>query len=182
MVGGLFNKTSISQDINVNTKKITEMLGVLSNTFIVYVVKPYLSNKLKEQIKSPKVYFQDLGFKNSLMNNFSDLSLRQDKGNILENFVLNLLIRKGYEVNFWNYKNRWEIDFVIEKNGKVIGIECKSNLKNNKITNSTREFIKREKVDKVYVVNQNIESEIEYEGVAVEFISYLNLVGELDRI
>lgn len=179
--GKLVNKSSISQELEINRNSISEMIEVLNNTFIIYEVKPYLKNKIKEQIKSSKIYFQDLGFKNSLMKNFSDYEKRLDKGEILENFVLNQLIRNDYEVKFWNYKNRYEIDFVIEKNGEIIGIECKSKLKNDSLTTSTKEFIKEYTPKKVYILNLSLDSVTNFENTSIEFTSYYNLISILNN-
>jgi len=180
--GGLVNKSSISQDLGISTLKITEMLETLEKTYIIKVVKPFFSNKLKEEIKSSKVYFQDLGFKNSLLNNFNELNLRIEKGSILENFVLNVFIRKGFEIKFWNYKNRHEMDFLVEKNGEIIGFECKSKLKNSKLSTSTKAFIDTIKPAKVYVINETLDLIEKYECVEVEFINYLNLIYIVDKL
>lgn len=99
-----------------------------------------MKNKSKELIKSPKTYIQDLGFKNLLSNNFNKLELKLDKGQIYENFIYNNLLRNGIKSNDWNIQNRNEIDFVYEKNGKIAGIEVKSKLKNNSLTNSIKKF------------------------------------------
>lgn len=179
--GNLINKSSISMDLGINTKKITEMIDVLEKTFILYIVRPFLKSKVKEQIKTSKIYFQDLGFKNSLINNFNELNLRQDQGNILENFVLSLFVRKGHEIKFWNYKNRYEMDFVIEQGGKIIGFECKSKLKTAKFSTSTREFIKRTGPDKVFIVNKDLDSKMDFEGIKVEFINYFSLVSLIEN-
>lgn len=180
--GGLVNNSSISQDLSISVKMVKKLLSILEKTYIIYILKPFFSNKLKEEIKSPKIYFQDLGFKNSLVNNFNELNLRVEKGNILENFVLNNLIREGFEVKFWNYKNRSEIDFLIEKNGKIIGFECKSKIKNGNISTSTQFFIEKIKPNKVYVINENLDMQTTYQETSVDFISYYNFIGEIKRL
>ncbi len=70
----------------------------------------------------------DLGIKNSLINNFNTLELRADKGEILENFVCNLLQRLDKKPKFWNLDNKSEIDFVL-KNQKAIEVKWSSRLR-----------------------------------------------------
>lgn len=182
MDGGLINKSSISKESNISVKKIQDMINTLSNTYIITIVYPYLKNKIKEQIKSSKIYFSDLGFKNSLINNFNELNLRSDKGNILENFILSQLIRAGYQVRFWNYKNRSEIDFVIEKNDKIIGIECKSNLKKANFTNSIKKFIETFNPNKVFVLNMSLDEELKCNNTNVSFMNYFNFISQIDKL
>jgi predicted AAA+ superfamily ATPase len=173
--GCIANKSSISAEIDVNNQKIAKMIEVLENTYLISRLKPFYSNKIKELIKSPKVYFQDLGIKNALTNNFNELTLKQDKGEILESFTYSILKLKDYNISFWNYKNKFEMDFVIEKNGDLIGIECKSKLLSSKLTNSQKFFIENQKPKKVIILNQSIDDEFVFKGVKVLFSNYLNL-------
>jgi predicted AAA+ superfamily ATPase len=175
--GGLINKTSISQEIEIDRISIFQMIKILKDTFILYEVKPYLKNKLKEEIRTSKIYFQDLGFKNSLINNFSNLDNRLDKGNILESFILNSLVREGFQVKFWNYKNRYEMDFIIEKNGKVIGIECKSRIIKPILTKSNMAFMKTFSPYRIFIINQSIDKTLKIENTQINFINYFNFIG-----
>jgi hypothetical protein len=175
--GQIINKSSISAELNINRVKISNMIEILEKTFILKRLTPYYSNKIKELIKSPKIYFQDLGFKNSLINNFNTLDLKQDKGQIYENFILNTIIREEItNINFWNLKNEYELDFVYERNNRLIGFEVKSFLKNNNITKSIKKFIDlNDNVEKVYVLNENIDDVREYNGVEIVFTNYINI-------
>ena len=180
--GGLLNKSSISNDLDINRKKIDELINILANTYILKIVRPFYKNKSKELIKSPKVYFQDLGFKNSLLNNFNELNIREDKGTILENFILAQFTRKDIELNFWNWKNINEVDFVFEKNGKIIGIEVKSKLKSSKITTSMKKFIEEQKPSKMFVFNENIKDKFIYEKTEIEFLNYLQVYQVIEEL
>ncbi len=175
--GNIINKSVISREFGLNRKKISEIIDTLIKTYVLYEVKPFLKRKTKEQIKNNKIYFQDTGFKNSLANNFNDLDFKHDKGMILENFILNSLIRKGYDVKFWNYKNRYEMDFVIEKDNKIVGIECKSRLTDATISSSSKEFKKRFSPYKIYVVNESIDNKKDN----IEFINYYNFIVLLEN-
>ncbi len=134
---------------------------------------PFLKNKIKEQIKSPKTYFIDLGVKNSLVKNFNTLEFKIDKGEIYENFILNQLIRMKKDIKFWNLDQISEMDFVYEENGNIIAIEIKSKLKDNKISNSIKKFIEYNSPKIVYVFNENIESELKYKTTKIIFTHYL---------
>ncbi len=174
--GQITNKSNISAEININRVKLNIMLEIFNKTFIIKVINPFISNKIKELIKSPKIYFQDLGFKNSLINNFNNLNLRQDKGFIYENFILNSFIREEIEVQFWNFKNEYEIDFIYEKGGEIYGFEIKSKIKNSSLTNSIKKFIETYNPKEVYVFNENIDDEIQFKKTKIIFSNYLNII------
>lgn len=155
--GGIMNKSAISRDLGIYNNKIAEMIHVLEKTYILTSIQPFFTNKIKEQIKSPKVYFHDLGFKNALINNFNTLEMRSDKGEIYENFIVNMLIRKNKNIHFWNIQNRYEIDFVYQEGGEIFGIEVKSQLQNNKIPQSVKMFIDKIRPQNIQIFNQNID-------------------------
>ena len=177
---GILNKSSMSQDLGISRVKIVEILLILEKTCIIYQLKPYLKNKTNELIKSSKSYFLDIGFKNSLLENFAPIR-KKNTGSIYEYFVLKTLIEANFTVKFWNYKNRFEMDFIVEKNGKVVGIECKSSIKEKELTNSTKKCISMTHLDKVYVLNTKYEGKGECEGVSIEWSSYENFYGVVRR-
>jgi len=77
-------------------------------------------------IKVPKVYFYDNGFRNIIIDDFRNYSVRQDIGKLNENFIFTQLTYAGMEVKFWRTKSKAEVDFIIEKGGELIAIESKS--------------------------------------------------------
>lgn len=169
--GFLLNKSNLASELKINRNKIDEMINVLEQTGIITILKPYLKNKFKELVRTPKVYLNDLGFKNSLLNNFNEVVLRKDKGEIYESFVLSQLIRNEYEIKFWRVEDKYEMDFVIEKNNKLIGFEVKSNLSKTVITNSTKKFIELEKPYFVYICSENLYGSFENYEFTNYFIS-----------
>ncbi len=64
----------------------------------------------------PKVYFNDLGLRNALLNRFDLVDNRADKGAVLENYFF-LRLRQQYDaeqLRFWRTTEQQEIDFVVE--------------------------------------------------------------------
>jgi predicted AAA+ superfamily ATPase len=60
-VGQLINFDSLASDVGVSAKTIREWLSVLEASFIVMCVPPYFKNIGKRLVKTPKVYFVDVG-------------------------------------------------------------------------------------------------------------------------
>lgn len=166
--GKLIKKTSLSQNLDLNWNKVSESLAILEKTGLIISIKPFHTNKAKEIVKTPKIYFHDLGFVNALLKNFEEVNFRTDKGEIYESFVLQELIKNNIIPKFWN-KQQSEIDFVIEQNQEIIAIEVKSKLK--KVPLSTKMFLKEYKTKKVYVLNQETDKKIK----EIELLNLLNI-------
>ena len=109
------------------------------------------------------------------IKNYNETKIRPDKGEIYENFIANQLRRKGKELFFWNYRNTYEMDFVIEEAGKIIGIEIKSKIKQTKPSKSTKEFIKQFRPDKVIILNENLDYETKIEKTKIIFTNHINI-------
>ena len=83
--------------------------------------------------KSIKIYFVDLGVRNSLIQNFAPISVRNDIGALWENFCvverLKLLRYRQQFANqyFWRTYDQQEIDYLEEADGVIQGYEFKWN-------------------------------------------------------
>ncbi|MDP2335689.1 MAG: ATP-binding protein [Bacteroidota bacterium] len=114
--GNLLNVNELSNTLRINNVTIENYLYVLQKCFHISLVRPYYSNLRKELIKMPKVYMNDFGLRNILINYFAPIEQRADKGTLLENYVFRKLIRQ-YEpdqVKFWRTADGNEVDFVVE--------------------------------------------------------------------
>jgi predicted AAA+ superfamily ATPase len=78
----------------------------------------------------PKLFFADLGLRNSLLNDFSPIGGREDRGELLENYVYLRLKQVAEEesVKYWRTQNKQEVDFVVQHDdGTVAAYEVKWN-------------------------------------------------------
>jgi uncharacterized protein len=76
--GKLSKHTTLSNILSISWNKIQEYVSVLAKTDIIISVRPFYSNKAKEIVKTPKIYFADIGLLNALLNNFSRIEERVD--------------------------------------------------------------------------------------------------------
>ncbi len=171
----LLNKTNIANDSGINTIKIDSMINILSKTYIISLLRPYENKKIKELIKSPKIYFEDLGFRNLLLDSFTKINLRVDKGEIFETFIFQELKKQEKNLKFYNFKNSSEVDFLVKIENELIPIEVKSNLSGLKIEKSAQSYIKLYSPKIMYVLNANEFGEIIFENTKVIFTHYLNV-------
>ncbi len=115
-IGALLNINSLASDIKLDNKTIYNYLMVMQKSFHLHCLYPFYKNISYELRKMPKVFFGDLGMRNSLINNFSSIGTREDKGDILENYIFNILKEKYNmdNINFWRTQSQNEVDFIIK--------------------------------------------------------------------
>lgn len=126
--GNLLNTNELSNTLRLNHHATEQFLYVLQKCFHISLVKPFFQNLRKELVKMPKVYFNDLGLRNVLVNYFAPLEQRTDKGALLENYVF-LKLKEEYPtdlIKFWRTSDGNEVDFVLGKSafeGKSIEVK-----------------------------------------------------------
>lgn len=106
----------ISKLTSLNFSQIKQRLEILKETYLLAELRPFFTNKNKEIVKIPKIYFIDPGVRNYFINNFNNLSLRNDSGFLFETFVISELIKCGVKnLKFWQDKNENEVDILIDE-------------------------------------------------------------------
>ena len=123
----ILNMSSLSSFVNLSLPTVKRLISLFEETFIIFLLRPFFRNKLKELKKSPKIYFFDFWFRNWLIDRF--VFSNEEKGLLFENFLIQELIKKWYKINslkFWRTKDeRYEIDLIIETKKLVIEIKYK---------------------------------------------------------
>lgn len=176
-VGGLIEYRELATVSSFDFLSLKKYLNFLEKTYLAFPVYPYFTNRRTELVKNPKIYFYDLGLRNSLIDNFLPLENRPDKGNLVENFVAATLKRIEGDLRFWRTKNKAEVDFVLEKGAKIFAFEVKAGREAN-IPASLVSFVQKYRLKKAYVVNKEIEKKEKIENTTVEFTPY----WKLDRV
>lgn len=129
--------SEIGKQLGINRLTVERYVDLLEKSFVVFRLGAFSRNKRKEISKSVKIYFYDLGIRNSLIQNYNPPELRDDIGALWENFCIverrKYLEESGTRVNayFWRTYDQKEIDYVEEAEGKICGYEFKWNTKQN---------------------------------------------------
>jgi len=130
-IGNLVKEQELAVSSGLSRPTVKKYLFLLENTYVLKLVRPFFTNKRKEITKTPKVFFEDVGLRNGVINNFDDLSLRVDRGAIIENFVFSQLSKEddlSHKVSFWRSQAKNECDFVWQENiNELYPIEVKLN-------------------------------------------------------
>ncbi len=130
-VGNLINYAEISRKLGLSISTVQRYIDIFEQSFILYRLYPFSKNKRDEIGRSPKIYFWDLGLRNSLIHNFDDIDIRNDSGAMFENFIISEVRKeiayKGlqYDVHFWRTKSGSEVDLVLSNHKRIIGVEIK---------------------------------------------------------
>lgn len=128
------NNSSLAVEVGVDVKTIQSWIGILENSYIIYLLKPHYKNFNKTIVKRPKLYFYDTSLVCSLLGirDKAQLSTHPLRGSIFEGMVVTELIKNrtnaGLPVNlyYWRDKTGHEIDIIIDDAGKLMPIEIKS--------------------------------------------------------
>ncbi|MDB2447340.1 ATP-binding protein [bacterium] len=139
-VGQIVNFNSLGSDAGVTQPTAKAWLSALETTFICYTLSPHYKNFNKRLIKSPKVYFYDVGLLCYLLRikNVDQLEVHPLKGLIFENWVVSEYMKYysnlGEEapLYFWRDQHGHEIDLVIDNPDFLELIEVKSGKTFNK--------------------------------------------------
>ncbi|MBI4600134.1 ATP-binding protein [Candidatus Uhrbacteria bacterium] len=115
-VGNLVNTNELARTIGVSTSAIRHYLYIAQKSFHIVLTRPFFRNLRKELTKMPKAYFSDLGLRNFFVQNFESITLRNDRGFLLENAALREMSERisTDEIKFWRTTQDREVDFVIE--------------------------------------------------------------------
>ncbi len=104
-------------------------VDLLHDLFMVRLLQPWYANLGKRQVKSPKVYIRDTGLLHILLGirTEQELLLHPRSGASWEGFVIEEMIKATApeEVYFWGTHSGTELDLLMIKDGKKIGVECK---------------------------------------------------------
>jgi len=135
--GNLMNVNELSNTLRINNSTVENYLYVLQKCFHISLVRPFYNNLRKELVKMPKIYLNDLGLRNILINYFAPIEQRADKGMLLENYAFRKLLEKHdpEQVRFWRTADGNEVDFVVETSfQKGYAVEVKFQEKETKLS------------------------------------------------
>lgn len=128
------NEVSINElavNLQCSRDTVTNYLDILEKAFIIFRLRAYSRNHRKEITKKQKIYFVDLGIRNSLISRYNELPVRDDVGALWENFCVSERLKKLQADNiscqkyFWRTLDRKEVDYVEEYNDRLDGYEFK---------------------------------------------------------
>ncbi len=133
-IGQVLNLNSLCNDIGISNHTAKNWLSILEASFIIFQLQPYYENLGKRIIKSPKLYFTEIGLATYLLDieNTSQIDRDPLKGNLVENLVILELLKarfnKGLDPHLYYYRDHHgnEIDVIHKQGNQLIPIEIKA--------------------------------------------------------
>ena len=172
-ISSLINFNSLCNDSNTYFQELKSFLSVLEETYIIYLLKPFYTNKATELKKNPKLYFIDTGLRNFAIDNFKEIGLRTDGGNLIENTAF-IQLRINYSeipIKYWRTLAKAEVDFILEREKDIVPIEVKyANMSEPKITRSFRNFLLKYKPENALVLTRGFCGQLKVDSSLIKFI------------
>ena len=133
-VGQLVNCDSLAGEVGVSAPTIAQWLSVAEASFVVFRLPPWFANVGKRFVKSPKLYFTDVGLAAWLLGIETPAQLARDplRGNLFENLVVAELLKTrtnaGREPNLYFARDSkgFEVDVLYPRSPIPVPVEIKS--------------------------------------------------------
>ncbi len=134
-IGRDVSYSEIGTQLQMNKATVNKYLDLLTKVYILHKVEGFSRNLRKEITKNSRWYFYDNGIRNIVIANINPLNIRNDVGQLWENYIISERLKfQNYNniiVNnfFWRTYDQQEIDWVEERDGNLHGYELKWNIK-----------------------------------------------------
>lgn len=132
--GNILNSQSLASDAGVSHTTVREWLSILEASYIVFLLKPWHGNISKRLVKSPKMYFYDVGLASWLLGIENEKQVGRDplKGALFENMVVSEFMKyrfnggKSNNLYFYRDSKGNEIDLICLEGRAVRPVEIKA--------------------------------------------------------
>jgi hypothetical protein len=133
-IGQVFNMHSLAGDLGISSHTVRSWISILEASFIIVLLQPYFENIGKRLIKSPKLYFIDVGLATYLLGIENTMQLERDplRGQLFENLIVLELFKMRYNLGlephcyYYRDSQQHEVDILYQKGSQFIPIEIKS--------------------------------------------------------
>jgi uncharacterized protein len=153
--GQTWNAAEPARSLGISESTVRRYLDYLTQTFMVRQLQPWHQNLAKRQVKAPKIYFRDTGLLHALLGirSLPQLLAHPLSGASWEGFALEQVLRIAQpdQAYFWATHQGAELDLLLFKDDRRIGVEFKRN-DAPKLTPSMRIALEDLKLDALYVV------------------------------
>ena len=166
-IGQLLNLNNLANDTGISHTTARKWLTLLEASYIVFLLQPYYRNISKRLVKSPKIYFYDVGLAAYLLGIENEKQISRDplRGNLFENMVISEVLKyrynQGKRGNLYFYRDSKgnEVDLLLVGGPDLFPIEIKAGM------TITRDYFKGLKhITKIFPDNMPWGSGLVYGG------------------
>ena len=174
-VGSLVNVTEWAALVATHRATVNDWIALLEDMHIVVTCPVYAGGKRAEVTHARKFFFVDCGLRNALVDSFADLSVRADRGALLEQWVFSELHKRAEfeaRLHHWRTRAGAEVDFVLDLPHGLVGIEVKVGPADPpRLSKSVLSFIEAYAPKRFFVVHGGVSGEARVAETAVRWVS-----------
>lgn len=153
--GQVWNAAEPARSLGISEPTVRRYLDILQDVFMLRILQPWHADLKKRQVKAPKIYFRDSGLLHYLLgiHTHHDLQTHPKSGASWEGYAIDEVVKSiaPDEHYFWATHNGAEIDLLLLKNGRRLGVECKR-VDAPRLTPSMRNAIEDLNLDHLVVI------------------------------
>ncbi|MBM3523567.1 MAG: ATP-binding protein [Alphaproteobacteria bacterium] len=127
--GQIWNAAELARALAANETTVRRYLDLMTGVLMVRQLPPWFENLGKRQVKAPKVYVRDSGLLHALLGigTTRELEHHPKVGASWEGYAVEEILKamRPEDAYYWATHGGAEIDLVLFKRGRRIGIECK---------------------------------------------------------
>lgn len=131
--GQILSYSDLARDVGIAPNTAKQWISVLQASGQIILLEPYHRNLGKRLVKSPKLYLTDTGLAAFLMglDDWATASRSPLAGALWETHVVLQVVKhfacrgRSAPIWFWRKPNGAEVDLLIERGGRFVGIEAK---------------------------------------------------------
>ena len=151
----IWNAAELARALAISEPTVRRYLDLMTGVFMLRQLPPWFENLGKRQVKAPKVYVRDSGLLHALLGiaDQRSLELHPKVGASWEGFAIEEVLKafRPDEAYFWATHQGAELDLLLFKRGRRIGVECKR-MDAPTMTPSMRVALSDLKLDRLLVI------------------------------
>ncbi len=178
-IGNLCNFSEWAALAGISQDTVAEYCRILEDTHVLRLLRPFIGGKRAELTKASKAYFLDNGIRNQLFGGFAVARHRADRGALVENLVFTELYKNLNplldSIRYWRSKSKAEVDFVVERQGRLLACEVKAGDVRGKVSRSARSFIDAYRPQRFLIIHDGARDTLDLDGTPVELLGLVDL-------
>lgn len=140
-----------------NTTTLSHYLSLLDTAGLLSGIEKYAADIIRKRSSSPKFQVHNTALISAQRNElFEEIRMQPTEwGRMVESSIgahlINAATVAGFNIYYWRHRNV-EVDFVLEKRGKIVAIEVKTNSEN--VTSGMKAFKEQFNPDKILLIGK----------------------------